>query len=87
MSHQAWRALATCRVPHSGIGFSDGEGRSGGHFWKASDSSPRDNGCGRSIACYGGQMYITEIPDEIFVDKNRNEIINVVVGRFPKNVE
>ena len=32
-------------------------------------------------------MYITEIPDEIFVDKNRNEMINVVVGRFPKNVE
>jgi hypothetical protein len=42
---------------------------------------------GRSIACYGGQMYITEIPDETFVDKNRNEIINVVVGRFPENVE
>jgi hypothetical protein len=36
--------------------------------------------CGRSIACYGGQMYITEIPDEIFVEKKRNEIIKVSVG-------
>jgi hypothetical protein len=36
--------------------------------------------CGRSIACYGGQIYITEIPDEIFVEKNRNEIIKFIVG-------
>ena len=52
----------------------------GGHFWKASHLFPRGNGCGRSIACYGGQMYITEIPDEIFVEKMRNEIIKVSVG-------
>jgi hypothetical protein len=32
-------------------------------------------------------MYITEIPDEIFLENNRNEMIKVIVGRFPKNVE
>jgi hypothetical protein len=49
--------------------------------------SPRRRVCGRSIACCCGQIYITEIPDEIFLEKNRNEIIKFIVGRFPKNVE
>jgi len=32
-------------------------------------------------------MYITEIPDEIFLEKSCNEIIKFIIGWFPKNVE
>jgi hypothetical protein len=52
----------------------------GGHFLEDVAFVFPGQRFGRSIACYGGQIYITEIPDAIFVDKNRHEIIKFIVG-------